>query len=89
MKRIKIAQWRVKGLAEGVRIFRQISGEQLWHMHYWVKHTDGNRDDHTLRNDAPCALRHLSEKACEIIAELTQGSPTVIDGGWDCYMVKA
>lgn len=87
--RIHIAQWRIKGATEGLRVLRQIQGEQRWHLHWWVIHADGARDDHTIRNDKPCAMRLLQQQAMQCIEEVTNNTPTVINAGWDAYVVKA
>lgn len=88
MKRIHVAQWRLTGPTEGTRVHKVIHGPQVWQLNYWLQRADGHRDDYSLRVDKPCALSALMEQGNRLIAELTQGTPTVTAGGWDAFFFK-
>lgn len=100
-KAIRAAQYRAKGPIPGMRVLRGLTGKHRWRMTAWLTYhpdhapvdwVEGSErrrkgEAQTIVVDAPCHPSDLIGHYTAAIAELCADSPTIIDGGFDAYIL--
>lgn len=80
-------QYRLTGPTAGARVLRQVAGLHRWRLRLWLKHADGGEDERVITVDQPCPMSALAPIYDAQLHEMSQGEPTVTQGGADAWLL--